>query len=135
MTLDQILMYLSGPGIQASITFLLFILVPDLLGRSWEEVVVPQWRRPILAVMCMVIPVLAAMTRVWAGYVPFGIDALLVPAILAGGAAYVASTVAIGIRKLPGGKAFRAMKLTAANIRAETGRNPEGITFFTRWVG
>jgi len=135
MTLDQILQYLSGPGIQAALAFFLFTLWPDLMGRSWEEVMPPNLRRPLFAVICVVLPTLASMLRYWLGYVQFDVNELLVPALLAGGAAYVASTAAIGLKKLPGRRAFIAMKRTAANIRAETGVEPEGITFLTRWVG
>lgn len=110
MTLDQILQWLSGPGLETAIGFLLFTIWPDLLGKSWEEVVPPNLRRPIFIVICLVLPTLAAMLRVWLGYVAFNVDTVLIPALLAGGAAYVASTIALGFQKLPGIQAFRSAR-------------------------
>lgn len=131
MTFDQILQYLSGPGLEAAIAFLLFVFLPDMLGRSWEEVVPPTLRRPIFAVICMVLPVLSAMMRVWLGFVTFDFDAVLVPAILAGGAAYLASTVALGFRKLPSIAAFMARKSAgAAGVDLDDGEDEA-----YRWTG
>jgi hypothetical protein len=100
MSWSDFLVFMRGPGINAAIGVLLFFAV-----EWWPafETLAPRMKRMAVLILCMVIPLLATLLSVvtlglpisdWAG--------TWWPAIVAGAAAFGASTVA-HTSKLPSG--------------------------------
>ena len=92
--------FLRGPGINTAIGVLLFFAV-----EWWPafETLAPRMKRMAVLILCMVIPLLATLASVVSLGLPLGDwSGTWWPAIVAGAAAFSASTVA-HTRKLPSG--------------------------------
>ena len=139
MTTDQILQYLAGPGLQVVLGVLLYQFIPDLIGQAWDGNIPPKWRRPVFLVMCMFVPTLAALVRVWFGYAQFDFDALLLPAFAAGWAAYWAGTIATGARRLATtsewNTARKSQAFVARAMGGKKGKKHNLLSDRLRWDG
>ncbi len=100
MSWSEFLEFLRGPGINAAIGVLLFFIM-----EWWPqfETLAPRVKRLVALVLCMVIPLLATLASVATLGLPMNDwPGTWWPALVAGGAAFSAATVA-HTRDLPAG--------------------------------
>ena len=100
MSWNDFLVGMRGPGVNVAVGVLVFYL-----ADAWPsfETLAPRVKRMLVLILCMVIPLLATLASVATLGLPLGDWAnTWWPAIVAGAAAFSASTVA-HTQKLPSG--------------------------------
>ncbi len=96
MSWEEFLRYAGGPGVSAIVGALLSVLV-----EYWPayDALAPRWKRAVMFVVCLVVPVVAAAMGVASLGWPATWEATFWPALVAGFTAFVSSQ-AVHVRKL-----------------------------------
>ena len=90
MTLDQFLVYTSGPGVAIIVAVLMSLLAEHIPGFGELS---PKRKRLLYGGLCLLVPLTAALIRAAGGYVPFSVDPLCWNALVAGAAALGVGTL------------------------------------------
>ena len=130
---DFLLWLTTAAGVNAVLSFL-WTKVPDWIGESWEEMVPPRWRAPLLFAMCEIVPLLGAALRVAFGYAESSWENLWWPAVVAGFIAFTGTTLLTKARKLPRTEDWRKWVKAKREGRLA---GPTGVNWSLtmRWTG